>query len=116
MRFDFEKLKVYQKSVNLAKQIQALSVELPQAQRIVGDQLMRAVLSIPANIAEGSAYSRRQFSHYLDIAKGSARECIPCMELLKANGGIDQEQFDYAVGELSEISKMLSGLKKSLNE
>ena len=81
-RYDFQKLDVYQKSLNFSERIFRLTDEFPQrVQYSLGDQLRRAALSICNNIAEGAQKrgpAKRQFYGY---ALNSARECVPMIEL-----------------------------------
>ena len=78
------------------------------------DQITRASLSIPSNIAEGmEKESIREQLRFLDIAKGSAAELITQIYI-----GIEVRYIEKSIGikwvkELDEILKMLSGLEKN---
>jgi four helix bundle protein len=75
------------------------------------DQLSRASLSIPLNIAEGNGRfrpnDRRQF---FTVARGSAFECVPILQLLKRQNLITQSLFDNFYSQLQVLAKMLSSL------
>ncbi len=79
------------------------------------DQITRASLSIPSNIAEGfEKESDKEKIRYIEIAKGSSAELITQIYI-----GIEIEYIDKTAGlewikELNEILRMLSGLKKQL--
>ena len=83
----YKELIVWQKSVQLAKSIYLLVKKLPIEERYaLSDQMRRAAVSIPSNIAEG--HGRRtpsEFRHFLSVAKGSTSELetqlILCVEL-----------------------------------
>ena len=81
-RYDFQKLDVYQKSLDFAERVFKVTQRFPtQIQYSLGDQFRRATLSICNNLAEGAQKrgpAKRQFYGY---ALGSARECVPMIEL-----------------------------------
>ena len=81
----------------------------------MGDQLQRAVVSIPANIAEGcERLDAREHIHFLTIAKGSSGElhCLPIVATrLKY---LSDDDSNDAIGDAREVSKMLKELINSL--
>lgn len=113
--FNFESLKVYQRALNLAKYIYTITQSWPKEHLFgITDQLRRAGLSIVLNIAEGSSRTRKDFRHFLIVSRGSTFECIPLLDIalgLKLLT-IDEQKFLY--NECNEISRMLSGLRKTL--
>jgi len=79
------------------------------------DQLQRASVSVMNNIAEG--FERRtnnDFRHFLYIAKGSAAECRSLVDLGKELGHFDEAIYKNLYDRTIEISKLLSGLIKTL--
>jgi four helix bundle protein len=113
MAFIFENLKVYQKSVDLAEQISILTDEFPRGHYYLVDQLNRAALSISLNIAEGNGkFTDNDKKHFFIIARGSARECVPALEIAKRRGFIAGKDCDKLKSDLEEIAKMTSGLIK----
>lgn len=110
----FEKLEVWKRACRLAVDVCRAVTE--SKQYALKDQMQRAAISIPSNIAEGSERdSKQDFVRFLRIAKGSAAELrTQCyialkLELLTKN---DAEKF---VQETKEISAMLQGLIHSLS-
>lgn len=112
--FAFENLGVYKSSLDL---VDALDDAIERAKgrfpasRI--DQLSRASLSIPLNIAEGSgrrAPSERR--HFFGIARGSAFECVPVLTLMRRKGLISSDTHADLYAKVTTVSKMLSGLMK----
>lgn len=110
--FDFEKLDVYQLAEDFANLVLSIILKFPlDARKTVGYQLGKAALSLCLNIAEGSVYSKKQFSHYIDIARGSALECMSCLRIALKQKHVSQEEFDKLAKMLVQISKMFPVLK-----
>jgi four helix bundle protein len=81
MAFTFEKLFVYQKAVDFAETICALTESFPRGYGFLTDQLTRAALSIATNLAEGNGrFTQRDRRNFFGIARGSAQECVPLVE------------------------------------
>lgn len=79
------------------------------------DQIQRAVISVMNNIAEGfERKSNREFKQFLFIAKGSCGEVRSMLYLALERKYIDRSQFDDLYQRSIEISKLLSGLIKTL--
>ena len=80
----------------------------------LSDQLRRAVISIPSNIAEGmSRTSVKEQLHFLEIAYGSLSEVMCQLELSQELGYISLSQLKDLEDEYQTIARMLSGLRKS---
>ena len=72
MAFMFEKLEVYQKALDFADEIAALTEHFPRGHGFLVDQLNRAALSIAANLAEGNGrFTRPDRRNFLSITRGS---------------------------------------------
>ena len=111
MPFMFENLDVYQKSVSLADRVCGLTEGFPRGFRFLSDQLNRAALSVPANLAEGNGrWHKADRKQFFWIARGSAHECVPLLEIGKRRGLISEVDHRELRGELESICKMLSGL------
>jgi four helix bundle protein len=79
------------------------------------DQIQRAALSIPSNIAEGSERgSSRDFAHFLNIAKGSCGELRTQLYIARKLEFLSKPTFDASVQESKELSAMLEGLRRSM--
>ena len=115
MRYDFEKLEVYQKAVDFAEQVFECTEGFPQrVQSSLGDQLRRATLSICNNIAEGSQKrgpAKRQFYGY---SLDSARECVPMLELSRRRRLVSQEEHEKFSDTCVRIASMLYALIRSV--
>jgi four helix bundle protein len=105
--FAFGKLVVYQKGKAFYFSVKEL-LETEELSKNHKDQLSRAALSIPLNIAEGTSRSglkdRRRF---WVIARGSLLECVALVDILLNEKLIDAESAEKILFEASEISKML---------
>ena len=90
MAFAFEKLIVYQKAVDFADQVTALTEQFPRGYYFLANQLNRASLSIAANIAEGNGrFTKADRKNFFGIARGSVQECVPLLELTLRRGLIE---------------------------
>jgi four helix bundle protein len=79
------------------------------------DQIGRASLSIPCNIAEGSERgSTKDFAHFLNFSKGSCGEVRTQVYIARKLKLLPKQEFDHFVAETKEISKMLEGLRRSM--
>lgn len=113
--FDFEKLKVYQKTLDYIDSAYKITKSFPQSELYgLTSQLLRASLSIALNIAEGSGGTNAQFINYLRTSRSSLRECVVCFTIAKRQKYINEKVEDESRITLVEISKMISGLISSL--
>ena len=108
----FRNLNVYIKSKELVKKIYELLKKFPREEQFaLCDQLRRAVISIPSNIAEGSGRdSQKDQAHFYNIAYGSLLEVFSQLDIACDLGYISQEEFNQLELLINEEAKMLSGL------
>ena len=117
----FRDLIVWQKAMELARQVYSLTRHLPKEERYgLSDQMRRAAVSIPSNIAEGQARdSRKEFLNFLSIAKGSNAELNTQLELcvtlayLPANATAPVSALSVEVGRM--LTTLSTRLKSSLS-
>lgn len=113
--FYFEKLKVYQRGLKFSVALCNKAGSFPIKFSRIRDQLIGAVISVPLNIAEGSGRKTdKDKAHFYKIARASVFECIPILEICQQLRLIDKDFYDRFRQEVIEISKMISGLIKSL--
>jgi four helix bundle protein len=113
---NYEQLVVWQKSMDLVDSIYALSASWPREEtyRLV-DQTRRAIISVPANIAEGHGRtSKNEFLHHLSIANGSLREVETLLTISMRQGLTSQQAHDEIADRSDEVSRLLRGLMTSL--
>ena len=117
MAFKFEKLVVWQKALELTKDISNMTKELPMDERyVLADQIRRAADSVALNIAEGSTgQSNAEFSRFVGYAIRSAIEVVACLHIGLKRNVIDQNSFSRIYNQTEEIVKMLQALRKRLN-
>jgi four helix bundle protein len=106
----FEDLRVWQKGISLVKQVYLVTRQ-GEISRDFGlrDQLRRAAVSIPTNIAEGfERYSRKEYVNFLNIAKGSAGEVRSLVRVALEVGYFDRPTYDELYNQALDLSRMLS--------
>lgn len=108
----FEDIEVWQKARGLSKAIYAVTGDGAFARDFgLSDQIRRAAVSVMSNIAEGfERGSNKEFIQFLYIAKGSAGEVRAQLYVALDQGYIDQNGFNSLKRDVSEISRMISGL------
>ena len=117
MPFMCENLQVYQKSVDLADQVATVSVKFPRGYYFLVDQLNRAALSVATNLAEGNGrFTKPDRKHFFTIARGSAQECVPLLEIANRRGFISGDVHSQIKSQLEEIARMISGLINGLED
>jgi four helix bundle protein len=113
---NFKELIVWKKSRIFCSDMYALTSRFPSDEKFgITNQLRRAVVSIPSNIAEGSSRnSNKDFSRFLEIALGSAYEIETQILISFDLGFITKSELDEMTLKIEEIIKMVSKFKSSL--
>jgi four helix bundle protein len=115
MAFSFEKLLVYQQSIDFADRVCQITEQFSRGYGFLVDQLNRAALSIAANIAEGNGrFTKADRKNFFGIARGSVQECVPLLELARRRQFLTEAVHQDLKDQLEEISRMLSGLINGL--
>jgi four helix bundle protein len=109
-------LLVWQESMELSVDIYRFSKTLPASEKYgLASQMQRAVTSIPANIAEGAGRNgRKEFSRFINIARGSASELETHLELCHRLGYLKDEDNIQLTAKLSSVGRLLTGLAKAI--
>lgn len=108
----FEELEVWKRACQLAVRVYGLLEE--SREYGLRDQMQRAAVSIASNIAEGAERGGRDFVRFLTIARGSAAELRTQCYIASKIGILKPEETTSLVSELKEISRMLTGLARSI--
>lgn len=118
MGFKFEKLIVWQKSVDLSSDVHFLTKSFPKEELfILTSQIKRAADSVSLNIAEGSTgQSNMGFKRFLRIALRSCIEVVGCLHLAEKRNMIDTLQLNEYKAKCEEIVVMINALIKSLDQ
>ncbi len=114
-KFNFEDLKVYQKSLDFVDMVYDITDDFPKEEMYrLSSQYIRAAISILLNIAEGSGDTDKQFNRYLQISGNSIKECVVCSTIAKRRKYITEDKDRNTREKLVELSKMTSSLQKYL--
>lgn len=115
---DYKNIKAYQFSDNLVVEVYKATKDFPK-EELYGliSQLRRAAVSIPTNIAEGaSRQHKRDYLHFLYIARGSVAETEYLLHLSNRLGYLTKEKFDKINVLKQESAKTLFGLISSVEK
>jgi four helix bundle protein len=114
--FNFERLDVWQRGIDLAAFIYDVTGKFPSDERFgITSQMRRAVVSVSSNIAEGSSRSSRQdFARFVELAVGSLYELVSQGFIARKQGFLDEQVFQKLYSDSEELIRMLSGLRNHL--
>ena len=113
----YQNLKAWQKAMDLAEIIFTLTQAWPAVERYrLTDQILRAVVSVPANIAEGQGRrSSRDFIRFLSIATGSLHEVETHLLIAERLHYLDQQSLTSLLKLSAETGRIINGLLRSLH-
>ena len=113
---DFKDLILWQRAMDLVVEVYQLVKKLPKEELFaLSDQIRRAAISIPSNIAEGQGRnSSKEFIHFLSIAKGSKAELETQLLLCVRINYLTESEIEKAMSLIEEVGKMLNSLQKKL--
>ena len=115
-KYSYKNLEAYKKSKTLVKQVYALLKKFPKEETYaLCDQLRRAVISVPSNIAEGSGRtSAKDQAHFFEMAFGSLMEVDCQIDIAKDLGYIAQPDMDIINEQISRVAALLSGMRRKI--
>src|SRR3954462_14020447 len=107
----YRELIAWQKAVEIVCTIYRVTSSFPAEERFgLTNQLRRAAVSIPSNIAEGQGRgASRDFARYLRMANGSRQEVETQIVIAHRLGYLNQEQTATVLSDLEELGRIISG-------
>ena len=113
-KYTYKNLEAYKEAKNLVMRVYALIKRFPkEEQYALCDQLRRAAISVPSNIAEGSGRtSSKDQVHFLEIAYGSLMEVSCQIDIAYELGYLSSEDDDAISEQISRVSALLSGMRR----
>jgi four helix bundle protein len=114
---NFKKLNIWLESMNFVKEIYFITRSFPKHELFgLTNQIRRAVVSIPSNIAEGSTKSDKEFSHYLEHAIGSSDEVETQTIISYYLSYISTEDFNKLLLMIQNLEKMIVSFRNRLTK
>ena len=115
LEYSFQKLNVWQEAKKLVVEIYHLLDEFPKFEKYaLCDQIRRAVVSVPSNIAEGSGRkSLKEQIHFLEISYGSLIETYNQLLIAIDLSYITEESVEAIKPRIDSVAKMINGLSNA---
>ena len=113
---DYKDLIAWQRAMDLVVEIYELSRCFPADERFgLTNQLRRAAVSVPSNIAEGQGRGfSKDFQHFLGIANGSRQEAETQILIACRLGFLNEQSIDATLERIRELGRIRSGLRASV--
>ena len=115
-KYSYKNLEAYKESKKLVKQVYALLKKFPkEEQYALCDQLRRAVISVPSNIAEGSGRtSAKDQAHFFEMAFGPLMEVDCQIDIAKDLGYVSLDEHEEDTVQISKVVALLSGMRRKI--
>ena len=116
LKHNVKNLKVWQKSVDLAVKVYEISQSFPPEEKFgITSQMRRSSVSVPSNIAEGTAKNTsKSFSNSLDISLAESFELETQAIIANRVGILNNDAFKDLDSDIDEIQKMIIGFKSTV--
>lgn len=113
---NYKDLLVWQKGMDLAKQVYRVTQAFPNEEKFgLVSQMRRAAVSIPSNIAEGQArHTTKEFIQFISHAEGSVAELETQLRLAVDLGFTSEQETEKAFELVSDLRNMLNALRRTL--
>ena len=115
-KYSYKNLDAYKEAKNLVKVVYAQLDKFPkEEQYALCDQLRRAVISVPSNIAESSGRtSAKDQAHFIEMAYGSLMEVECQLDIACDLGYLSHEELEPLNTQIACIASILSGMRRKL--
>ena len=114
-RHNYKNLKIWSLGIEIVDDIFEILNEFPNDERFgLASQMSRSSISIPSNIAEGSARTNKSFSHFIDISLGSSFELGTQLIIAESRKYISKEKLELIEEKIEEFQKMTMGFQNKL--
>jgi len=112
-KYSYKNLDAYKESKSLVLLVYRLLRQFPkEEQYALCDQLRRAVISVPSNIAEGSGrFSSKEQVHFLEIAYGSLQEVECQLDIAHDLEYISDDDLKVSEGQIRKVGALLAGMR-----
>lgn len=112
-KYNYKDLEAYKEAKILVRMIYSLLQRFPKEEMYaLCDQLRRAVISVPSNLAEGSGrYSVKEQLHFIEIAYGSLLEVECQLDIAHDIKYISDDEYSSAENQIGKVASLLSGLR-----
>jgi len=113
---EIERLNIWKLGVELAKDVYVLTERFPKKEVYsLTDQIRRAAVSVPSNIAEGKGRSTaKDFVHFLNTARGSLYELATQLYIAREIGYLTEEDFSTFQKKIEDLSHKIIAMTKYL--
>ena len=114
-RHNYKNLKIWKLGLEIANDVSDVLLNFPKHEVYdLSSQLSKCSVSMPSNIAEGSARTDKSFSHFLDVSLGSSFELGTQLLVAKHRKYINQEELEKLEEKIEEFQKMTMGFQNGL--
>lgn len=115
-RHNYKNLKIWKLGLEIANNISDILVDFPKHEKYdLSSQLSRCSVSMPSNIAEGSARTDKSFSHFLNISLGSSFELVTQLLVAHHRKYINKEKLNKLEEKIEEFQRMTMGFQNGLD-
>jgi four helix bundle protein len=117
-RNNYRDLEVWQKAMDLVELCYVCTKSFPSEERYgLTDQIRRAAVSIPSNMAEGQARQhRKEFLQFLSIAQGSLAELETQIQIAERLHYVHGDSVQEVLIKSDQVARMITGLRRSLQQ
>ena len=114
-RHNYKNLKIWKLGIEIVNDVFDIISDFPNDEKFgLNSQISRCSISIPSNIAEGSARTDKSFSHFIDISLGSSFELETQLIIAFNRNYITTNKLTQNQEKIREFQKMTMGFQNKL--